>query len=72
MTGGGGIPPSPKGVNAAHEYFITQTGKKSKTTLKNFMGPGGRGPRKTNTLQINVKYLFVNLCIMLNNKFWQS
>ena len=36
------------------------------------MEPGGQGPRKTNALQNNVKYLFVNLCIMLNNKFWQS
>ena len=31
-------------INTAHEHFITQTVKKSKTTLKNVMGPGGRGP----------------------------
>ena len=34
-------------TNAAHEHFTAQTGKKSKTALKNFMGPGGprgRGP----------------------------
>ena len=30
-------------TNAAHEHFTTQTGKKSKTALKNFMGPGSRG-----------------------------
>ena len=38
-------------INATHEDFITQTGKKSKTAFKNFMGPGDRdwGPRKTNT-----------------------
>ena len=29
-------------TNAAHEHFTTQTGKKSKTALKNFMGPGSR------------------------------
>ena len=37
-----------------YKHFITQTGKKSKTALKNFMGPGcrgakGQGPSKTNT-----------------------
>ena len=32
-------------INAAHEHFVTQTGKKLKTALKNFMGPGGREPR---------------------------
>ena len=49
-------------INFAHEHFITQTGKKSKPALINFMGPGergaeeprtgiwGRGPRKTNNL----------------------
>ena len=31
-------------INAAHRHFITQTGKKSKIALKNFMGPRGRGP----------------------------
>ena len=31
-------------INPAHEHFITQTGKKSKTALKNFMGPRGPGP----------------------------
>ena len=30
-------------TNAAHEHFTTQTGRKSKTALKNFMGPWGRG-----------------------------
>ena len=49
-------------INVAHEHLITQTGKKSKPALINFMGPGaegaegrgptyrteGRGPRKTN------------------------
>ena len=29
-------------INVVHEHFITQAGKKSKPTLKNFMGPGGR------------------------------
>ena len=29
--------------NVAHEHFITQTGKKSKAVLKNFMGPWVRG-----------------------------
>ena len=34
-------------INVAHEHLITQTDKKSKTALINFMGPGakGRGPR---------------------------
>ena len=31
-------------INVAHEDFITQTGKKSKPALKNFMGQGARGP----------------------------
>ena len=31
-------------ITAAHEDFVTQTCKKSKTALKNFMGSGGRGP----------------------------
>ena len=49
-------------INVAHEHLITQTGKKSKPALINFMGPGaegaegrgptyrteGRGPRKLN------------------------
>ena len=30
-------------MHAAHEYFITKIGKKSKTALKNFMEQGGRG-----------------------------
>ena len=30
-------------TNAEHEHFTTQTGKKSKTALKKFMGPGSRG-----------------------------
>ena len=30
-------------INATHEDFITQTGKKSKTAFKNFMGPGDWG-----------------------------
>ena len=30
-------------INTAHEHFITQTGKKSKTALKNFMGMVGQG-----------------------------
>ena len=30
-------------INFAHEHFITQTGKKSKPALINFMGPGERG-----------------------------
>ena len=33
--------------------LITQTGKKSKTAIKNFMGPKGRGPIKTNTQDYN-------------------
>ena len=46
-------------INVAHEHFITQTGKKSKPALINFMGPEAKGPRantwswgprKTNTL----------------------
>ena len=58
-------------INAAHEHFIAQTGKKSKTALKNLMGSGGRGakdreptygaegrePRKTNTLNFHIFYL---------------
>ena len=43
-------------TNAAHEHFIAQTGKKSKTAHKNFYGATGpsvesrnMGPRKTNT-----------------------
>ena len=42
-------------TNATREYFITQTGKKSKTALKYFMGPGaeGGGPRKANTQLFN-------------------
>ena len=47
-------------INVAHEHFITQTGKKSKPALINFMGLGAegreptygaecQGPRKTNT-----------------------
>ena len=35
--------------NLAHEHFITHTGKKSTAALLNFMGPGCRGSRKTNT-----------------------
>ena len=30
-------------INVEHEHLITQTGKKSKQPLINFMGPGGRG-----------------------------
>ena len=30
-------------TNAAHERFITQTGKKLKTVFENIMGPGDRG-----------------------------
>ena len=29
-------------INAAHEHYITQTGKKSKTAAKNFMGLGSQ------------------------------
>ena len=38
-------------INVAHEHFVTQTGKKSKPALINFIQPGRRGrrPRKTNT-----------------------
>ena len=39
-------------INAVHEHFLTQTGKKSKIALKNSMGQGGAEglePRKTNT-----------------------
>ena len=32
-------------INVAHEYFITQAGKKSKPALKNFMGKGSGGLR---------------------------
>ena len=36
-------------IDVAHEHFITQTGKKSKPALINFMGPGAEsrymGPR---------------------------
>ena len=32
-------------INVAHEHLITQTGKKSKPALTNFMGPGVEGPR---------------------------
>ena len=30
-------------INVAHEHFITQTGKKSKPALINFMRPGPEG-----------------------------
>ena len=30
-------------INVAHKHFITQTGKKSKIALINFMEPGARG-----------------------------
>ena len=36
-------------INAAHEHFVTQTGKKSKTALKRFYvsgGPRAEGPKK--------------------------
>ena len=36
-------------INVAHECFITQAGKKSKTSTYKFYGAGGWGPRKTNT-----------------------
>ena len=32
-------------INVAHEHLITQTGKKSKPALINFMGPGAKGLR---------------------------
>ena len=32
-------------INAAHKHFGTQTCKKPKTALKNFMGPGLEVPR---------------------------
>ena len=49
-------------INAAHEHFITQTGKKPKTALKNFMGLGG--PRKTNTHYI---FSFTHINIKKHN-----
>ena len=30
-------------INAAHEHFLTEIGKKLEAALKNFTGPGGRG-----------------------------
>ena len=54
-------------TNAAHEHFTTQTGKKSKTALKNFMGPGSRGaegghmgPRAEKNKYPNTKKNFVD------------
>ena len=32
-------------INIVHEHLITQTGKKSKPALINFVGPGAEGPR---------------------------
>ena len=32
-------------INVAHEHLITQTGKKSKQLLINFMRPGAEGQR---------------------------
>ena len=63
--------------NAAHEHFIRQTSKKSKTALKNLMGSEGReaevqgltygaedrGPRK----QMHVVWKYLISCIAINH-----
>ena len=47
-------------INAAYEHFITQTGKKPKTALKNFIEPGGRGAESRGPRAEKNKYLLVH------------
>ena len=57
-------------INAAHEHFITKTGKKSKPALINFMGPegGGAGGRHMGPGPEKNKYpiLFLNYCKIID------
>ena len=50
-------------INVAHEHLITQTGKKSKPALINFIGPGAEGrekqipPANICLVKVNIKTL---------------